>query len=247
MKSIWDLNRRYCIMKSSTRQMISSSRKQVIWLAAIISFLLFFLNLLVILSYNTQVFWDNVREKLGVYLYLNDTDLSEDFVYAEAIDMKEELEDAWLDVEFYSKEDAFNVLEERLPNVIGNFEKYWIENPLPPTMYVQFSDEADYRRLKDAVLKYEDIILNLNDISEEWFALSDQEHRSSQVINLTNFLTTFSYVLIWVIWIIIISFLLFGLQLTFYRFKKQVEVEKLLWAWYFRIKRCHELSQNITW
>gem|GEM_PF-4181538 len=50
------------------------------------------------------------------------------------------------------------------------------------------------------------------------------------MINLTNFLSQFSYFLIAVILIIIIAFLLFGLKITFYRFREQIEVEKLLGA-----------------
>jgi len=103
-------------------------------------------------------------------------------------------------------------------------------------MYIQFDNEKDYLFLKDIVLEYEDIIMNLNDLDEDGFAFSDQESRSAQVINLSNFISLFSYFLIWILLLIIIAFLLFWLKLTFYRFWKQVEVEKLLWAWYFSIK-----------
>gem|GEM_PF-6827326 len=51
-------------MKNTTRKMIKSSRTHMLSLVGIISFLLFFLNLLVIVSYNTEVFNDDVREKL---------------------------------------------------------------------------------------------------------------------------------------------------------------------------------------
>ncbi len=224
-------------MQNSTRQMIKSSWPQMLSLVGIISFLLFFLNLLMILSYNTNVFNQNVREKLGVYLYLDDNAAVKDVVYAEAIQMKSDLEQKWMNVDFYSKEDAFQILEDRLPNVIENFEKYGIENPLPPTLYIQFSNEQDYTNLKDIVLSYEDVIMNLGDLETEGFAFTEQERRSANVINLTNFLSQFWYFLIGIILVIIITFLLFGLKLTFYRFWEQIEVEKLLWAWYFHIKK----------
>ena len=217
--------------------MIKSSRTHMLSLVGIISFLLFFLNLLVIVSYNTEVFNDDVREKLWVYLYLNDSEEIKDLVYSEAIAMKSDLESAWMSVDFYSKEDAFQILEERLPNVIDNFERYGIDNPLPPTLYIQFSNEQDYSRLKDIVLSYEEVIVNLSDLETEWFTFTEQERRSANVINLTNFLSQFSYFLIAVILIIIIAFLLFGLKITFYRFREQIEVEKLLGAWYFHIKK----------
>jgi cell division protein FtsX len=142
-----------------------------------------------------------------------------------------------MSVDFYSKEDAFQILEERLPNVIETFEKYGIENPLPPTMYVQFRNEKDYVFLKEIVLEYEDVIKNLDDLENNGFAFSDQERRSANVINLTNVITQFGYFLVAVIVMIIIAFLLFGLHLTFYRFREQVEVEKLLGSGYFTIQK----------
>ena len=64
---------------------------------------------------------------------------------------------------FYSKEDAFNVLEKKLPNVIGNLQQYGIPNPLPPTLYVLFDNQKEYDALKEIVLDYESIIINLDD------------------------------------------------------------------------------------
>ncbi len=224
-------------MQNTTRQMIRSSWPQMISLIGIISFLLFFLNLLVIVSYNTWVFNETVRDKLWVYLYLDDAEWAKDIVYSQAIDMKSDLEKKGMKVDFYSKEDAFKILENRLPNVIDNFEKYGIENPLPPTLYIQFKNEKDYSNLKDIVLKYEDVIINLSDLETEWFSFTEQERRSANVINLTNFITQFGYFLILIVLVIIIAFLLFWLKITFYRFWEQIEVEKLLWAWYFHIKK----------
>jgi len=110
--------------------------------------------------------------------------------------MKSELEQSGMKVQFFSKEDAFQILEDRLPNVIENFEKYGIENPLPPTMYVQFNNEQEYERMKDIVLTHEDVIVNLDDLESDGFTFSEQERRSANVINLTNFITNFGYFLI---------------------------------------------------
>lgn len=226
-----------CSMANTTSQMLRSSWKHILSLIWIVSFLLFFWNLLVLLSYNTDVFNQEVKEKLWVYLYLDDSSATKDLVYSEAIDMKQELEEYGMNVEYYSKDDAFQILEERLPDVIDNFEKYGIDNPLPPTMYVLFDDEREYRVLKDIVLKYEEIIVNLEELESNWFTFSEQERRSSQVINLTNFLKKFTNFLIFIIALIIIAVLLFWLRLTFYRFLKQIEVEKLLWAHFSTIQR----------
>jgi len=70
-----------------------------------------------------------------------------------------------LKVEFYSKEDAFKLLEKRMPEIIKNFEKYGIDNPLPPTIYVIFDDKEKYDRLVSTINNYKDIIINTDDVS----------------------------------------------------------------------------------
>lgn len=194
------------------------------------------MNLLIIWSYNTAVFNDSLRDKLWVYLYLDDS-RDADEIYADAIQMKGSLEKSGMQVDFYSKQEAFSILESRLPNVIENFEKYGIDNPLPPTMYVKFRDEQEYWAMKKIINKYEDIIMNLDDLGTEWFTFSEQERRSADVINLTNFLSKFVYFLIAVVLLTVLAFLLYGLRIIFYRFAKQIQVEKLLWADYFQIKK----------
>jgi len=168
-----------------------------------------------------------------------------DGVYTKAIDMISELEQVGLQVDFYSKEDAFKMLEKRLPNVIGNLEKYGISNPLPPTLYVTFRNQEDYEVLKSLIIRYDDIIMNLDDLNVGR-SFSQQENRVAKVINLTNFITYLAYFLIAVIILIIIAFLLYAMKINFFRFHPQLELEKLLGATYSQIKGPFLLYSIVT-
>lgn len=216
---------------------LKTSLFQFIWLTFLISFLLFFLNLLIGISYNISNFSDDIKDKLWIYFYIKDSKdpKEKDFYYTKTIHLKSELEDNGLRIEFYSKEDALNLLEKRMPDVIKNFETYWIDNPLPPTLYVIFDNKEKYEKLKQIIPKYESIIVNIEDISK-WQSFSQQEARIKNIINLTNFLVVFSYFLILVLLIIIVSFLLLIIKIVFNNFYQQIEVEKLLWAFWFQTK-----------
>jgi cell division protein FtsX len=69
-------------------------------------------------------------------------------------------------VEFYSKEEAFGLLADRLPDVIDNLDKFGIDNPLPPTLYVMFRNKSEYEYLKSTLEEYAPILDNLDDFSE---------------------------------------------------------------------------------
>lgn len=208
---------------------------QFIWISFIISFLLFFLNLLLWISYNVWNFSKDLRNKLWIYFYIKDEPSRKDEIYTQIISMKNELETSWLKTEFYSKEHALELLQKRMPDIIKSFDKYWIENPLPPTIYVIFDNKEKYDKLKEITQKYNDIILNIEEISKRE-SFVEQEKRITNVINLTNFFVLFSYFMIWILIVIIISFLLLIIRLSFYSLYNQIEIEKLLWSYFYQIK-----------
>ena len=65
---------------------------------------------------------------------------------------------------FSSKDDALAFLQKKLPDVVNNFQKFGIDNPLPATLYVMFDNDRGYESLKTIILKNKDIILNTKDI-----------------------------------------------------------------------------------
>lgn len=215
---------------------IKASIFQFIWMVLLISFLLFLLNILLGLSYNIENFSQEVKNKLWIYFYIKD-DVDPDRVDITKVitDMKGKLEQAWLKVTYYSSIDAMAQMEKRMPEIIKNFEKYNIKNPLPPALHIVIDDNEKYDRLKSIIDEYKDFIVNIEEVSK-WRTLSDQRKRIINVINLVNFLIYFSYFLIVVLIIIIMTFLMYVIKNNFHHFHKQIEVEKLVWAFYRQIK-----------
>lgn len=216
--------------------MIDHSFSQIVWTTILISFLLFFLNILIGLTYNTHSLNSELTEKLGMYFYIKDDAGKKDEIYTNIMKLKDWLEKQWLKVTFSSKEDAFNFLQKRVPNVLENFQKYGIENPLPATLYVIFNNEKEYETLKTTILPYKDIILNIKDI-EKGKTLKDQENRILTVLHFTSFITWFWIFLIGILSVIIVTILIFLIRMKFYLFHKHIEVEKLLGATYQQIKQ----------
>lgn|GEM_PF-1247469 len=149
--------------------------------------------------------------------------------------MKSDLEHAGLEVEYHSKEDALSMLQERIPGVIQNFDKYGIANPLPATMYVTFDNNNEYQALSGIVSTYKDVVRNAESIQTKG-GFAEQQERIANIINITNFATAFSLVLVIVVSAMIITFLILIITMKCRQFLKNIEVEKLLGARYMTIK-----------
>ena len=205
----------------------------------LLSFLVFFLNILLALTANIYSFSKDIKWKLWVYLYFKEWDKPEEIqkTYEKIIDIKTRLEKAWLQVKYLSKEQAIKTLSKRLPKIIQNFEKYGIKNPIPPTMYITFNSKQEYQAMKKIVTdtKYTDIILNLSDVGTE-SSFKEQEQRIAKIIEFSNFLIKFYIFLSIVLIFIILWFIILIMKINFYSFYNQIEVEKLLWFTYFQIK-----------
>ncbi len=217
--------------------LIRASFFQFLWIALLISFLLFFLNILVSSSFWISSFSADVQERLWIYFYIQDPeDLEEsDEITSKIIDLRSELEKKWLTVNYYSKEDAISTLQARMPEITENFEQYWIENPLPPTLHVLFTNEEQYKHMKSTIAHYDDVIVNIDNVMQ-WQTFEQQQERIASIINFSNFAILFSYFIIAVLIVIIITFLMFVIKWSFYNFKNQIQVEKLLWAQFWQIK-----------
>lgn len=109
--------------------------------------------------------------------------------------MKDELQSKGLKVMFSSKDDALAFLQKKIPDVVDNFQKFGISNPLPATLYVMFSSDSEYTILKTVILNHKDIILNVKDI-DAGSTIKQQENRILTVINMSNFIVVSSYCII---------------------------------------------------
>ncbi len=202
---------------------------QMIWISVLSGFLLFLLNILIGVSMYGNTLNDSLRDKLWMYFYLRNDVESESKVYKQVIRLKDKLENEWLQVNFLTKEDAMDFMMKRLPELTGSLEKFWMQNPLPATLYVTFSDKSQYQVLQDVMLENKDIVLNIQDL-DQIDNLEEQENRIVNVIKLSNFVQILAISLVIVIAAVILSFSIFFLRSIFTRFWNDIQVKKLLWA-----------------
>lgn len=116
------------------------------------------------MSLYANQFTGELKDRLGMYFYIKEDTTQNNEIYKKVITLKDELESKGLKVMFSSKDDALAFLQKKVPDVVNNFEKFGIENPLPATLYVMFDNDSKYTSLKNIILKNKDIILNTKDI-----------------------------------------------------------------------------------
>jgi len=222
------------LLKEDLRLVVKSSWSQLLGIGILIWFLLFLLNIFLWVSLYTNNLSDTLKDRLGMYFYIKDVPWQETIVYKEIITMKDELEAKWLKVMFSSKEDALGFLQKKIPDLIDNFKKYGIENPLPATLYVMFDNDNKYQALRTIILDHKDLILNIKDV-DNGKTLKQQENRVLNIINLSNFIMNVSYAIITVLCIIILLFIGFLLNSLFAFFRKDFEIKKVMWVSHINI------------
>jgi cell division protein FtsX len=153
-----------------------------------------------------------MKDKLGVYIYLNDIASEE----KEAVNIKTALEEKGLKVSYTSKADALGFVEKRIPELTDTFKKYNLQNPLPSTLYINYADKDDFAAMKEILEANKDKILNMSDVSDN--AIKTQEKRVLNVINLSNFLQSFAYFVVFALLLTIITFAIFFLRTIFSHF-----------------------------
>ena len=202
---------------------------QMIWISVLSGFLLFLLNILLWVSMYGNALNDSLKDKLWMYFYLKDDVESGNHLYKQVLRLKDRLEWEWLQVNFLTKEDAMDFMKKRLPELTGSLEKFWLNNPLPATLYITFSDKSQYNILQNVMLENKDIILNVQDLNQ-LDNLEQQENRIINIIKLSNFVQILAISLVIVIAAVILSFSIFFLRTIFSAFWNDIQVKKLLWA-----------------
>lgn len=235
------------IFKHDLTSLIKTSWTNVLWVSVFIGFLLFLLNIFLWVSLYANQFTGQLKDRLGMYFYIKEDTTQSNEIYKKVITLKDELEAKWLKVMFSSKDDALAFLQKKIPDLVTNFQKFGIENPLPATLYVMFDNDSKYESLKTIILQNKDIILNTKDI-DAWSTLKQQENRVLTIINLSNFIVGLSYLIIAILFFIIIAFLGFLLKNIFHAFHRELEVKKILWASYNQIIQWFvALTVNVLW
>lgn len=215
------------LLSRDIKRIIKWNIKRLIWISVVIWFLFYLFNIFFGLSQKIEDVNKIITDKVGIYFYIDDSQ-NED-TYKRVIDIKDQLKTKWVDSNFSSKDDAFDFLENKIPEITNNFEKFGIDNPLPSTLYVMFNSRKEYRDMKEIIISNKDIILNIKDI-DEWTTLQQQENRALKILNIANIIKICTYTILVLIGIIIVSFTQHLLKSFFHDFYKELQTKKLLWA-----------------
>lgn len=208
--------------------MVRASWLQIIATSFLIGCLIFLWNIFLLVSYNADRVSDTITPKLWMYFYIH-YGLTEEVAWSTLLNLMQDLEEAWLESSFFTSDQAFARLEQHLPAVLEDFALYWLENPLPATLYVMFKDEREFQLMKSIVMWYDRMITNTHELTA-WIHFQDQERRIQVAINAMSFLQYGSLLLVWSIIIIIVWFLWYALSGLLVQFKEQVVLERLLGA-----------------
>jgi len=213
------------------KRIIKKSLRRIIIVSIFLSFLFYLFNLFSGLSFKIENISNIITNKVGIYFYIQDENKSADEIFKRILTIKEDLNKNGIKSEFSSKDDAFNYLENKVPDITKNFDKFGIENPLPSTLYVMFNNQKEYNKMKEIILNNKDIILNIKDI-DKWASLTQQENRSLRILKIADTIKISFYFIVAMLGIIIIFFTQHLLRHFFNNFYEEIEIKKLLWARY---------------
>lgn len=217
------------LISDDVRSMFAKNKQQLRLVTALIAGLLFVLNVFLGFSLYAQEFSWSIKEKLGMYFYIVDEGEQQDAVYAKVTQLSKRLEDAGLETVFASKEEAFGFLQNRIPNVIENFNRFGINNPLPATLYVMFGSDQEYQSLKNIIVDYKGIISNVADLDQA-NTLKKQENRVVMMIGFSRFAVVVGYLLVWFLLLVILTVCGYMLHTLYVDFHGKIDVKKLLGA-----------------
>jgi len=219
--------------------LLKVKKKEFVYMSIVIWFLIFLLNIMIFVYLWFSTLSENVRKKLGFYFYIK----SESIVVSGekqrpislAIKFMNELKSKWIEVEYISKEDALKLFQKNFPELVETFKRYSIKNPLPDALFVVVKNEKEYQILKQLYNKYKNILYDIQWIDKQE-SFSKQKQIVKKTLDFLNFMRIFLIFLTVFVIIVVISILILIIKLDFYAFVKQIEVEKLLWSFYWQIE-----------
>lgn len=229
------LHKKRSFVRSNAWYIIKKNIPQFLGVWVLIWFLIFLLNLLLMVSYGSQKTSDEIQNKLGIYLYIRENSSAPEETYSRVIELKEKLEKIWVKAVYTSKDDAIKQISQKIPSVVNSFEEYGIGNPLPATLYVTFDGLDQFTKVKELIRVYEDIISN-KDATSNVQNIQQQEKRVLDIIWFADVVVGVSYFLVGMLILIIFTFLLYVIRIKYYSYNKTIEIWKLIWAKYKQIK-----------
>lgn len=211
------------------KKTLKSKPRNFIFTWLLLWWLFFVFNTMFGITISTEKIENLAASKIWIYFYIQDNENNPWELTTRIINITDTLKQKWLQVQYTAKDKAFEYLENKIPELTSNFDKFGIENPLPSTLYVMFSNKKEYEIMKSVIIANKDIVMNAKDVDKS-ATLVQQENRSLRILDTIN---TIKITLIMISIIIAISILTLTQHLMtnfFYSFFKDIELKKLLWA-----------------
>lgn len=216
------------LLSEEVHRMILSRPFQYIFSTVIIGLLMMFLTLIVGLSSHLADVSSWLTDKLGMYFYISSSAPAET-VNTKIVTLLKELENANIEAQYMSQEDAKTTLQKKLPDIIQRFQDYNIDSDLPATLYVTVHTEQAHKSLETILPRYADIIENTKDVAPS-SSIKTQEQRVMRALDFAYFLKGASIVLIIVFSIVMIGVVLLLLFFKLKQFEDIISLKKMLWA-----------------
>lgn len=230
------------------RDMLKFSYMRIVISGFLVSGLLCFLHMIVWLQVISNNYAQQTQEKLGIYLYLRESQDPAITASKEAavITLVQDLKSQWIKVQYINKQAALEVMQRRVPSVIDQLEQYGIKNPLPSTVLITFQDVKQYEYVMNRYAEYKDHFEPIDTMSGR-DTIQAQQWRIASVMRALEGLQYVRYICISMLVVLIISFFVLNMRLLLARFAQQLELEYYLWAsLWFMIKPFLGLSMMIT-
>lgn len=241
------------LLIDDVKKTLRSKPRNFIFTWLLLWWLFFAFNLMFGITISTDKIENLAANKIWIYFYIQDDGNNTNDLTTRIINITDTLREKWLEVQYTAKDKAFEYLENKIPELTDNFDKFGIENPLPSTLYVMFSNKKEYEIMKSVIIANKDIVLNSKDVDKS-ATLVQQENRSLRVLDI---ITTIKITLLLLSIVIAISIITLAQHLLtnfFYSFYKDIELKKLLWAdsltanqWFLCVLWIILLSSIIFW
>ncbi len=211
------------------KKTLKSNPWKFILTAFLLWWLFFIFNILFGLTISADKIENTAASKIWIYFYIQDDETTQNEITNRILNISNALKDKWLEVQYTPKDSAFKYLENKIPELTNNFEKFGIENPLPSTLYVMFSNKKEYEAMKSIIVANKDIVMNAKEVDKS-ATLVQQENRSLRILDTLDMIKWTLIIMSIVIIIAIITLTQHLLTNFFYSFYKDIELKKLLWA-----------------
>ncbi len=193
----------------------------------IITLLAFFVNILFFILFSSDEFISKINSRISITVNVRD---GFDSAHPRIGGMLKELRWAFtgISLTYISREDAFNILKERDPD-LANLVENVRENPLPNSLRITNIDLASYSTLNNYIARYQDILqYDATDMNQKLLDYKAQYSRITLIVSLLETLKFTVYMLLSLFFFTVAIIIYMIIQNFIYFLKEEVEIIELV-------------------